>query len=113
MSPTGLTVRVIRTIPTADGLELHSDIPPSLVRVVGTSPDPAQAFRSALTATVGASVRESQWMNASAAAMLAGQSLVVASNSDGLRPHNSFVLGKAVSVYLQLMLATIGQVTCD
>ncbi|MBI5536720.1 MAG: hypothetical protein HY898_28630 [Deltaproteobacteria bacterium] len=84
VTPPGLWVRVIGTVPTATGLSLDSDLAPALTQMIGTSADPAEAFRAALQATAGASVRESQWMASSAAALLAEQSLVVAQNADGL-----------------------------
>jgi hypothetical protein len=84
VSPAGVVVRVFTTTRSASGLAIRSDLPPTLGTQFGTGSDPAQAFAAALSAGVGASVRESQWMQGSAAAALADQALVVAPGSDGL-----------------------------
>ncbi len=84
VTPRGLAVHILTTVPSADGLDTRSDLPPALGTMIGTSSDPAAAFRAALTATVAASVRESEWMQSSAAAQLVGQKLVLAPTSGGL-----------------------------
>jgi hypothetical protein len=54
-----------------------SDIVPALNRSVGAGSDPAAAFRAAMRATIGASIRESDVYGASAAGQLGNADLVV------------------------------------
>lgn len=84
VTPAGVVVRIFTNTISASGLAIRSDLPPALGTQIGTGSDPAQGFAAALSAGVGASVRESQWMQGSAVAALANETLVVAPGSYGL-----------------------------
>ena len=77
--PDGLRVTVLtdKVVPTGS-IQL-SDVVPALNRAVGTGSDGVAAFRAAMRATIGASIRESEVFGASAAGLLAGTELVVVS----------------------------------
>ena len=75
--PDGLRVTVLTDRVGPDGLVQLSDVVPALNRAVGTGSDPAAAFRAALRATIGASIRESEVFGTSAAGQLGGADLVV------------------------------------
>ncbi|MFO0685525.1 MAG: hypothetical protein U0234_25925 [Sandaracinus sp.] len=82
-TPSAIAVRVLTHRPSVAGVESRTDLPPALSTVVGTSRDPARAFADALRASVGASVREEEWLASSAAEALRGRTLVLATTSDG------------------------------
>ena len=72
----GLRVTVLSDVIEPTGFVQRSDIVPVLNRAVGAGPDPAAAFRSALRATIGASIREAQVFGNSAVGLLEGNDLV-------------------------------------
>ncbi|HEX2754054.1 MAG TPA: hypothetical protein VHM48_01250 [Candidatus Limnocylindrales bacterium] len=72
----GLRVTILTERFGPDGLTQLSDVVPALNRAVGSESDPAAAFRSALRATIGASIRESEVFGASAADLLGSLDLV-------------------------------------
>ncbi len=75
--PDGLRVTVLSDRAGSRGLVQVSDVVPGLNRSVGTGADAAGAFRSAMRATIGASVRESEVFGSSAAGQLDGAEFVV------------------------------------
>ncbi len=75
--PDGLRVTVLSDRFGAGGFVQLSDVVPGLNRAVGAGPDGAAAFRAALRATIGASLRESEVYGTSAAGQLGGADLVV------------------------------------
>jgi hypothetical protein len=75
--PDGLRVTVLTDRVGPDGLVQLSDVVPALNRAVGTGSDPAAAFRAALRATIGASIRESEVFGTSAAGQLGSDDFVV------------------------------------
>ncbi len=75
--PDGLRVTVLTDRIGPDGLVQLSDLVPALNRAVGSGSDPAVAFRAALRATIGASIREAEVFGTSAAGQLGGADLVV------------------------------------
>ena len=75
--PDGLRVTVLSDRAGPGGLVQVSDVVPGLNRSVGTGPDARGAFRAAMRATVGASLRESEVFGSSAAGQLDGAELVV------------------------------------
>ena len=75
--PDGLRVTVLSDRVGPDGLTQRTDIVPALNRAIGSGPDPASAFRAALRATLGVSLRESQVYGSSAAGQLGNASLVL------------------------------------
>ena len=73
----GLRVTILSERIGPDGLLQLADVVPALNRVVGLGSDPTAAFKSALRATIGASLRESDVYSASAVAQLGAADLVV------------------------------------
>ncbi len=75
--PDGLRVTVLTDQVEPAGLVQRSDVVPALNRAIGTASDPTAAFRAALRATIGASIRESEVFGTSAVGQLEGAELVV------------------------------------
>jgi hypothetical protein len=75
--PDGLRVTVLTDRVGPDGLVQLSDVVPTLNRSVGPGSDPAEAFRAAMRATIGASIREAEVYGTSAAGQLGNADLVV------------------------------------
>lgn len=76
-APDGLRVTILTDRIGPAGLVQLSDVVPVLNRAVGTGSDPVAAFRAALRATIGASIRESEVFGASAVEQLGSADLVV------------------------------------
>jgi hypothetical protein len=76
-APDGLRVTVLTDQVVPGGLVQRSDIVPAFNRAIGTGSDPAAAFRAALRATIGASIRESEVFGTSAVGQLGSTDLVV------------------------------------
>ena len=76
-APDGLRVTILTDRIGSAGLVQLSDVVPALNRAVGTGSDPVAAFRAALRATIGASIRESEVFGTSAVGQLGSTDLVV------------------------------------
>ncbi|MGC4093765.1 MAG: hypothetical protein QM756_38860 [Polyangiaceae bacterium] len=82
-TPSSVNVRVVSVLPSADGIELRSDLPPHAGSFQGVGADPGLSFSGVLRASVGASIRESEFLAESAAAALAGQKLLFSDSTSG------------------------------